>query len=229
MAAVLEQSAQGLNFLLDAAVKATVLLAAAGLLSLLLRRQSAAMRHLVWLVALAGIVLMPVLTLVLPGLGVPLGAILPSQAATAGKAEVPAARPAQAAERKSPKPRSPAPAAAAAALQKPLPAAETPVVTPPAAVIYRAEPLPWSAWALIAWLAGAAAVAAYLAVGTVSVWMIVRRARRVEGGPWGKLMEGLCRELGLARPVRLAVSEQAIIPVAWGFVRPVVLIPRAAE
>ena len=229
MAAVLEQSAQGLNFLLDAAVKATVLLVAAGLLSLVLRRQSAAMRHLVWLVALAGIVLMPVLTLVLPGLSVPLGAILPSQAATAGKAEVPAARPTQAAERKSPQPRPPAPAAAAAALQKPLPAAETPVATLPAAVIDRAEPLSWSAWALIAWLAGAAAVAAYLAVGTVGVWMIVRRARRVEGGPWGELMESLCRQLGLARPVRLAVSEQAIIPVAWGFVRPVVLIPRAAE
>ena len=229
MAAVLEQSAQGLNFLLDVAVKGTLLLAAAGLLSLVLRRQSAAMRHLVWLVALAGLLLMPVLVLVLPGLSVPLGATLPLQVATAGKADVPAARPAPAAERKSPQPRSPAPAAAEAALQKPLLAAETPVVTPPAAVIDRAKPLPWSAWVLIAWLAGTAAVAVYLAVGTVSVWAMVRRARRVEGGPWGELMESLCRELGLARPVRLAVSEQAIIPVAWGFVRPVVLIPRAAE
>jgi beta-lactamase regulating signal transducer with metallopeptidase domain len=230
MAAVLEQSAQGLNFLLDATVKATVLLAAAGLLSLVLRRQSAAMRHLVWLVALAGIVLMPVLTLVLPGLSVPLGALFPSQVVTAGKADVPAARPAQAAERKSPQPRSSAPAAPVSVQQKPVPVAETPLVTLPAAIIDDAEPpLPWAAWALIAWLAGAAAVAAYLTVGTVGVWMIVRRARRVEGGPWGELMESLCRQFGLARPVRLAVSEQAIIPVAWGFVRPVVLIPRAAE
>jgi beta-lactamase regulating signal transducer with metallopeptidase domain len=242
MTAVLEHSAQGLNFLLDAAEKATVLLVAAGLLSLVLRRQSAAMRHLVWLVALAGIVLMPVLTLMLPGLNVPFGALLPSQVATAGKADVFTVRPTQAAGPRAPQPRapapaaravaaapSPAPAAPAAVLQKPLPAAEAPVVTPPAAVIDRAEPLPWSAWVLIAWLAGAAAVAAYLAVGTVSVWAIVRRARRVEGGPWGELMESLCREFGLARPVRLAVSEQAVIPVAWGFVRPVILIPRAAE
>ncbi|MCX5683163.1 MAG: M56 family metallopeptidase [Planctomycetota bacterium] len=229
MAAVLEQSAQGLSFLLDAAVKATVLLAAAGLLALLLRRQSAAMRHLVWLVAIGGIVLMPVLMLVLPGLSVPLGASFSPQVAGAGKAEVFTARPTQAAERKSPQPRPPDPAAVAAALQKPLPAAETPVVAP-AAILDDAEPpLPWSAWVLIAWFAGAAAVAAYLAVGTVGVWAIVRRARPVEGGPWGKLMEGLCRELGLARPVRLAVSEQAIIPVAWGLARPVVLVPRAAE
>jgi len=235
MAAVLEHSAQGLIFLLDAALKGTVLLAAAGLLSLVLRRRSAALRHLVWLVALTGVVLMPVLTLVLPGLNVPVGALLPSQVVTAGKAEVFTVRPTQAAGPSAPQPRAPVPAghadaaAPAAVLQKPLPAAEMPVVTPPAAVIDRAEPLPWSAWVLIAWLAGAAAVAAYLAVGTVSVWAMVRRARHVEGGPWGELMESLCRQRGLVRPVRLAVSEQAIIPVAWGFVRPVVLIPQAAE
>jgi beta-lactamase regulating signal transducer with metallopeptidase domain len=163
---------------------------------------------------------------VLPGLSVPVGASLSPQVVTAGKADVFTVRPTQAAERRAPQPRSPA---SAAVLQKPLFDAEAPVVTPPAAVMDRAEPLPWAAWALIAWLAGAAAVAVYLAVGTVSVWAMVRRARRVEGGPWGELMESLCRQFGLARPVRLAVSEQAIIPVAWGFVRPVVLIPRAAE
>src|SRR5262245_54823383 len=52
--------------LLDAALKGTALLAVAGLLALALRRASAATRHLLWALALAGLLALPVLSLLLP-------------------------------------------------------------------------------------------------------------------------------------------------------------------
>ena len=51
----------------DVAIKATLVLAAAGVASLALRRSSAAARHLAWCLGLAGALAMPVMTLALPG------------------------------------------------------------------------------------------------------------------------------------------------------------------
>ena len=52
--------------LADAIVKATLLLATAGLASFILRRRSAAMRHVVWTLALVGALALPVLSIALP-------------------------------------------------------------------------------------------------------------------------------------------------------------------
>ena len=48
--------------ILDVAVKGFVLIAVAGLITLLLRRASAAMRHLIWTLALVSLLLLPVLS-----------------------------------------------------------------------------------------------------------------------------------------------------------------------
>ena len=52
--------------LVDAVAKATIILAAAGLATVLLRRASAASRHLVWTAALLGALALPVLSVALP-------------------------------------------------------------------------------------------------------------------------------------------------------------------
>ncbi|HET7458001.1 MAG TPA: hypothetical protein VFJ74_10115, partial [Gemmatimonadaceae bacterium] len=57
--------------LFDAAIKGTLLLAAAALLASAMRRSSAALRHFVWSVAVAGVVLLPVLSRVLPAWDAP--------------------------------------------------------------------------------------------------------------------------------------------------------------
>ena len=61
-------SAAGLPWLAiaDAVGKASILLGAAGLTSLALRRGSASARHLVWTLALVGALLVPALSLALP-------------------------------------------------------------------------------------------------------------------------------------------------------------------
>src|SRR4051794_987807 len=59
----------------DTVGKVSILLGAAGLTSLALRRGSASARHLVWTLALAGALLVPILSLALPRWQVPVIAI----------------------------------------------------------------------------------------------------------------------------------------------------------
>jgi TonB family protein len=59
---------------ITAALKGTIVLSAAGLITLAMRRQSAAARHLVWTAALAGILALPFLSITLPTLRIPVPA-----------------------------------------------------------------------------------------------------------------------------------------------------------
>jgi beta-lactamase regulating signal transducer with metallopeptidase domain len=56
----------------------------------------------------------------------------------------------------------------------------------------------------------------------------LRRAMRVHGGRWERVLEDARATLGIARPVRIFVDVTAAVPMTWGFVRPVVVLPRAA-
>ena len=58
--------------LVDAVAKATILLATAGLCSVVLRRGSAAARHLIWTLALLSALVLPVLSIALPKWQLPL-------------------------------------------------------------------------------------------------------------------------------------------------------------
>ena len=73
----------------DAAAKGMVVLLIAAVATLLLRRSSAAVRHMVWAMALACLIAMPLLSFVLPQLQVPL---LPERLGR--RVVAPAARPA---------------------------------------------------------------------------------------------------------------------------------------
>src|SRR5258705_4329392 len=59
---------RGAQFLLDVSLKAAIVLAAAWVLSLILRRcrSSAAARHLVWRLAIGGVLVLPCFTAALP-------------------------------------------------------------------------------------------------------------------------------------------------------------------
>lgn len=58
--------------LIEVALKGTMLLGVAMAAALLLRRSTATMRHMVWSMSLAGLLIVPVLALVLPAWSVPL-------------------------------------------------------------------------------------------------------------------------------------------------------------
>src|SRR5271165_362574 len=66
-------------FLVGVALKSTLVLGAAWLLAHLIRRRSAAARHLVWTAAAASVLALPLLSISLPALRFPAaGAILPA-------------------------------------------------------------------------------------------------------------------------------------------------------
>jgi beta-lactamase regulating signal transducer with metallopeptidase domain len=82
---------------------------------------------------------------------------------------------------------------------------------------------------IAAWLAVAILILAVPLVGRLALWRLAREAEPIEGGDWAELLGDLTGQLGLARPVRLLQGRHALMPMTWGWVRPVVLLPDGAD
>ena len=213
-----------------AALRGAVVLLAALVLTTLLHRRSAATRHAIWAGAVAAQLLLIGLAAwgphwrveapeVVSGL-VPVadgGADVPRSVATAprpaaGTAE-PSATPSLAA------PREPAT-----------------VSTSAGGVASNAPPLaptrrgPSRTTLLVAlWALGAAVVLLRLGVGTVIVARLARRGARVDDGGWLSLAQRLATTLRIDRPLTLLRGDRLGVPVTWGIVYPIVLLPGDAD
>jgi beta-lactamase regulating signal transducer with metallopeptidase domain len=207
----------------DVAIKAALMIAGAGLVVLILRRASAAARHLAWSLGLAAALALLPLAVLLPRWSLP---ILPAIGS------VPAAGPAS----------DRAPAAAVAFTPADDPriewqgAPEGPALLPSAgsgvrptrsmAALSMADR---AVWVLALWVSGALVVVAPLGIATVRVRRLARVCERLEGSEWAALARDLCTRLGLRRPVRLLKGGPGTMPMTWGILRPLVLLPREAE
>jgi hypothetical protein len=78
----------------------------------------------------------------------------------------------------------------------------------------------------IAYLAGLLIVAGRFLAGTVRTVRMVRAARPATYAQ--ALADRLCRDLAISRPVRALESNGAAVPMTWGTLRPVVMLPEAA-
>src|SRR5580693_4968353 len=163
------------SILTGAALKSVIVLAAAWIAVLALRRHSAAARHLIWTAAFAAILALPFLSAALPVLRLPLSSVvLPSPAtaqfqATAGASAdrdgVRASAPGDAASAMHPGPWHP----------------------------------DWGRWLLLLWAAGAAA-----ALGrTLVAYGIAFRMRRSASPSLNNALGGLARTLGIRRAVEV--------------------------
>ena len=76
---------------------------------------------------------------------------------------------------------------------------------------------------------GALAFLLRLALGTLRVILIASRSERVVDGEWLALVQQYSASMGISRPVTLMWSERVPLPVTWGFVYPVILLPVAAR
>src|SRR5207253_55644 len=93
-------------------------------------------------------------------------------------------------------------------------------------------PLPLPSGLFFIWLVGAGLVLAQWLVGMARVQRLGKQCRCVTEGPLAAMAGGLARELGLRRPVTLLMSRPEtgpIVPMTWGFRRPVVLLPGESE
>ena len=161
------------QLIVDSAWKGTLILLFGFLGAMALRRASAALRHFVWLAALALLLTLPV--------ALQLGAVWP----VALPAEAPAAW-------------------------------VTEVVLTTAVRAPGGAPAPSAIpWLLMIWLSGAIATAAWFVVGIARMILMVRRSAPA---PY-RQMPGIAVREGAEVPV----------PLAWGLVRPVVLLPLEAR
>ena len=210
---------QTLVFLLDNALKGSVVIGLAALAAWLLRRNSAAARHSVWSAAITAQLVIPVLSAVLPTWRVPVVA-QPSWIARA-PAPVPTVPNAEATS-------TPSTATGEAETDR---IANTPT---PASPPIAAAPEPrWnvSPITLLAalWLLGCVAVLVRLAAGTAVVSRMAVRGQRVIDEKWLGLLHRLAVTLKISRPLTLLRSDALGVPVTWGIIYPVVLLPEDAD
>ena len=192
-----------LTLLLGIVARTTAVLLVALCATTLLRRASAATRHLVWTVALAGVLVLPFL-----------GRVVPAWRVVPVPVEL-------APTRVAPEPVSPA--------QVPAEAAEAAAYAPAAAPAEEAPRTDWVIWIVRIWAAGGAILLARLAAGVIRIWWVERRSVELADAGWTSLTDGLARRLRLGRMVTLLRGEHASVPMTWGVVRPVVLLPAEAD
>ncbi len=88
--------------------------------------------------------------------------------------------------------------------------------------IRTALPHAYSAWG---WTLGAVIVAGYFGLGYAATRRARRGARVAQGSEmWGEI----CAEAGLSREVQFLESDRCVVPVTWGWRRPVILVPTCA-
>ncbi len=85
------------------------------------------------------------------------------------------------------------------------------------------------AWIMLLWVLGFIAVGLPALAGLVGNEWRRRQSRRVVDQNWLQLLDGLTRQFALRRRIELRTSPVPLIPVTWGVLRPVVLLPEQAQ
>ncbi|MGD8330189.1 MAG: M56 family metallopeptidase [Acidobacteriota bacterium] len=82
---------------------------------------------------------------------------------------------------------------------------------------------------LAVWLVGTILLLARLALSAAAAWWLARSSEPVSDAEWLRLADEVRRELDLHHEVRLVSSDRISMPMAWGALRPAVLLPGAAR
>ncbi|MBC8874242.1 MAG: M56 family metallopeptidase, partial [Planctomycetes bacterium] len=232
--------------LVDSAIKGAAILLLAALVTLMLRRDSAATRHLAWLVAIAGMLVVPVFSAILPQWrALPAWAVISTEPVAVETPAPAVATPEQPQATVSPN-ASPVKSEVPTVLGN-QPIAEVPV-SQPAIVAVEVIPEPteprWnrvSALPLL-WAIGFSVLVLRLMAARLMLWSNERRGKVIglsqrpwDGRPEEKsnapivtAFQAACQQLGVRQPVRLLIYSERTIPVVWGIIRFRLLLPAAA-
>jgi beta-lactamase regulating signal transducer with metallopeptidase domain len=194
------------------AVKATALLAIAGLLHTVTRRRtSAAARHLLWTVVASSLLLLPIAWQVTPPwtLAIPwtplepqtqVVAVAPEPTPEAGVAtSTPAALPA-----------SPAHATTSVAAPGP-------------------DPISWWSIAALVYGLGVVVILLFLVLQHARANRLARRAATIDDVAWNRLLAESAACIGVQRPVRLLRARETTAPMTFGTRRPAIVLPAMAD
>jgi beta-lactamase regulating signal transducer with metallopeptidase domain len=170
------------------AFKATVVLLAALALGRVLRRSSAAHRHLVWASALASLLLLPVAASLLPSWSLPWLPAVADGSLPGSRDLAPIADPSD------------------------------PIAAPELGSVL-----------FLVWAIGAAAVLARWCAGWIAVARLRRRAFVLRDPSLLAQAADLAKRLNVRRPVTILALEGLAVPLTWGVLRPVILVPASAS
>lgn len=200
-------------FLIDAVIKVSILLTLAAAVSVLLRRSSAASRHLVWTAALVAAVALPALSGALPRWQVPMITIAPggeTVTTTLGEDSLSRQMAVRLFER----------------LGKTA-SATTPAIETASTPTTNAE-LSWSTVAIMLWLGGTALLLGRLLLGVIAVHVLSRRTLVANDAPWLPLARRLAANVGVPN-VTFRRSRRGSMPMAWGLFKASVTLPEEAD
>ncbi|WP_420128523.1 M56 family metallopeptidase [Longimicrobium sp.] len=214
-------TAAAVSAVADLALKGTVVLAAAAIAAVMLRRAAASARHMAWTLGFAGLLALPVLGLALPSWRLP---ILPAEPV----AYAPARSSEPARETRTADALrlilDTAPNADAA------PAAAGTIETSAPAVDERSGM--WDALGGVvvgSWMLGVLLALARLASSVTRVRREARTARPLADGPAAEMRDRLVWRMGIDRRVTLLEGAVGCMPLTWGVARPCVLLPAGTE
>jgi beta-lactamase regulating signal transducer with metallopeptidase domain len=222
--------------LLDASAKSVLIFAIAAILALALRRASAALRHLVWTLAIVSALCLPILSILLPArpvlyvpaiLGAPASPQsepLPEENLEARLPPLPATTASSADTAQPPSETRPPAEAAASALQTPRPSPSVPA-QPAGARPPRAIP----SILLLIWSLGVAVALLPLLVGMHAVRRLRRHAHPFTDPAWLHLLRAGAAQFALRRPLALLRSSPDTVPMMSGLLRPALLLPADAD
>ena len=170
------------SILLDSMVKSLALLLLAGLLVLIMRRASASLRHLVWVLAMGGMLVLPFLSVVLPAWQI----LLPSHAQL------------------------------------------TPAVASTMSIAPQ-HPMPWSLIVVVLWGSGAILLIVQLLLDLVRLRRYLREATPLTTGVLFDELQGAATRFAIRRAPVLFISGRIGVPMIWGVLTPMVVLPAEAE
>ena len=205
-----------------AVLKATVLLTLATLLTRLLQRRTAALRHLIWTVALGAIVCVLMLPVVLPA-----WRVIPSRAVSVDVITPHAVdvTPLRTGSLNPNLELASGKETATSAGQRPgharngIPASEHATATSRGAS--------WPAVIVAVWLLGVVAVFVRYASSRVALLRLARRS--TASAESGAVVRQISRQMRITRPVCLRTSDYVDMPFTWGVFRPQIVLPGDAS
>jgi beta-lactamase regulating signal transducer with metallopeptidase domain len=248
---LLSLSDSSLWFAVDVGLKATLLLAIAAAITVVLRAGSAAVRHRVWAITFAALLLLPLANGVLPGWNwrvvprhwqptndtspVPRPLATADAAASAGQtAFVPqtpqSGRVPDVESKATPGVQAPffLPTTQKGMVPDNLAVEASNSIAAPIGSIGTPPSLSSLTWLLLVWLAGALAALLPLITGIIGNLLLRRRGRRLVDEDWQELLDALVRRLVLRRKVALLVGGPDQMPMTFGWLHPYVVLPSDA-
>ena len=210
------ESTQFTALCLDTVLKGIVVLALAGVVCALWRKASAATRHLIWFLAVASLPCLPLLHSSEQSWRKPVWTI--SSAASSGNQMAFALELA---------PKTPAHAASnISGATKLSDEGKTTGVDSSVMARFNSHWL-LGAWAV--WFVGASVALIRMALGQFYRRKFSGSARLLKDPQWTELLQDACEKLDLRRTVTLLQSGKDVMPMTWGWWRPVVLVPAEAS